>query len=286
MTTHHTQQAVQAIQALAPNFKPKLGIILGSGLASIADHIQNPVIIPYTKIPGFFGQDSRPLEQSSSTSISGHPGKLYLGNLEGYPVVCLQGRVHLYQGIAATHITHMIATLKALGCESLLITNAAGSLREDIPEGSLLCLTDHINMQGRNPLVGLHDKSHGVGFVPMQNAYDDQLRADLLTIAAQLKIKLATGVYIGVLGPSFETPAEIRAFKIMGADAVGMSTIAETIAARYYDLKVLAISVITNMAAGFGVGEISHTQTLSSAAASLENLTRLILAYVRSLHNV
>jgi xanthosine phosphorylase len=177
----------------------------------------------------------------------------------------------------------MISTLKLLGCEILLITNSAGSLRADVPPGSLMLINDHINFQFNNPLVGVNKKNFDARFVAMEDAYDPELRKKFLSIAKQLNISLPEGVYVGVLGPSFETPAEIRAFRILGADAVGMSTVAEVIAARYYDLKVACVSGITNMGAGMSDIPLSHRQTLTGAQLTIENLSQLLLAFIKSL---
>ena len=269
-TDAHAATAV--IQQRKPDFQPKLGLILGSGLANIAELIDNPVIIPYQELPGFF-----------QSGIEGHPGKLYLGTLQNVPIACLQGRVHLYEGIASTVIHTLIRTLKLLGCETLLLTNSAGSLRTDISTGMLMAISDHINFQFTNALAGNNNENFGPRFVSMDNAYDKNLRTQLEEIAKREKIPLASGVYLGTLGPSFETPAEIRAFQIMGADAVGMSTIQEVIVARHCDLKVAAISVITNMAAGLNKEMLSHEQTLRGAAAAMKQLTQLILAFVAEL---
>lgn len=264
-------QAAEIIQERI-NFTPKLGLILGSGLGGLADLVQDSVVIPYKELPGF-----------PKTSIEGHSGLLHVGKLENLPVACLQGRSHLYEGISPTVIPNMVRTLKLIGCEMLLITCSAGSMRPDIPAGSLMAITDHINLQFSNPLVGPNADGFGPRFVAMEDAYDPKLRERLASIARNLDIPLAQGVYIGVLGPSFETPAEIRAFRTLGADVVGMSTVHEVIMARHCGIKVVAISAITNMAAGMSEIKLSHQLTLDGAEVTVKNLAKLILAFVRSL---
>lgn len=254
------------------DFSPRLGIILGSGLGGLAEHIQSATVFPYETLPGF-----------KQSTVAGHAGKLHLGFLENYPVACLQGRVHLYEGEQQRHaIKNMIHTLKLLGCHQLLITNAAGSLCPEMLPGSLMCITDHINLQWFNPLVG-DDERFGSRFLNMQNAYHVELRHQLALAAEKMQIKLFNGVYLAVLGPSFETPAEIRAFRILGADAVGMSTVPEVIVAHQCGLQVAAISTITNLAEGLSAEVINHEQTLKMTAQASQNLIKLILQFIRQL---
>lgn len=264
--------AAEIIKLRMPHFKPKLGIILGSGLGALANQIESPTIIDYSELPGF-----------GISSVEGHAGKLHLGLLNGLPVACLQGRVHLYEGIAPATLLVLIRTLKLLGCDTLLITNSAGSLRPEIPAGNLVMISDHINLQSSNPLIGTNDARFGERFIPMEDAYDPDLRQQMHECAKAQGIKLYEGVYIGVLGPSFETPAEIRAFRILGADTVGMSTVAEVIAARHCNMKVVALSAVTNLAAGLSDEKISHAQTLAGAQLTLENFTNLIMQFIKNL---
>lgn len=261
--------AATIIQQQIPAFKPTLGLILGSGLAGFADKIEQTTIIPYRDLPGF-----------SQCSVEGHPGELHLGWLKGIPVACFKGRAHYYEGNSNEVLRTMIRTLKNLGVETLLITNAAGSLRSDIKPGELMLISDHINFQFNNPLVGPNDSTFGPRFIGMEDAYDPSLRQQFLTIAKQLNIKLAEGVYLGVLGPSFETPAEIRAFRILGADAVGMSTVAEVILAAHCGMKVAAISAITNMGAGLSEEKLTHEGTLKTAAQATHQLSDLLLTFI------
>lgn len=268
------QQAAAIIKSKTPQLTPKLGLILGSGLGDLANQIQEAVTISYKDLPGF-----------TPATVAGHAGNLVLGKMENYPVACLQGRAHLYEGASPNVIVTMIRTLKLIGCEILLITNNAGSLRADIPVGNLMLITDHINFQSINPLVGINDDKFGPRFVAMEDAYDVNLRKMILQLANQSNIILAQGVYMAVLGPSFETPAEIRAFRTLGADAVGMSTVPEVIVARHCDMKVVAISALSNLAAGMTQEKIDHQAVLAGAKLSVKNLTKLISAFARSLNN-
>ncbi len=262
------QQAAATIKQIKPNFTPKIGIILGSGLGAFAAQIENAVKIPYAQLPGF-----------PKCSVAGHGGTLHLGMLRGIPIACLEGRAHIYEGNIDV-IKNLIRTLELIGCELLINTNAAGSLRKEVDAGSLMLITDHINFQFINPLIGPNDEAFGERFVSMENAYDQELREKMLHIAKRLNIELSEGVYIGVSGPSFETPAEIRAFRTLGADIVGMSTVPEVILARRCGIKVVAISAITNLAAGMNPEPLSHEQTLRAAKLSVDKLVNLLLNFV------
>jgi xanthosine phosphorylase len=264
-------EAVLLIRQKKPNFIPKIGLILGSGLGDVAKQITDVTIIPYSTIPGF------PI-----CRVEGHAGQMFLGKLQGVPIVCLQGRAHWYEGTSSTVIQTLIRTLKLLGCEFLILTNSSGSLRPELTPGNLMEITDHINLQGKNPLVGENDDEFGPRFVPMENAYDLELRTILQATAKKLQIPLAQGIYLGVLGPSFETPAEIRYFQTMGCSALGMSTVPEVIVARHCDLKVVGISLITNFAAGLSSDAVTHDRTLSGAKLGLANLIRLLIAFVEN----
>ncbi|MGE3920201.1 MAG: purine-nucleoside phosphorylase, partial [Gammaproteobacteria bacterium] len=255
----------ETIQQKLSNFIPKVGIILGSGLGRLAERISNPIIIPYNEIPGF-----------KICTVTGHEGQLIAGTIGSTPVICLQGRAHYYEGIENQVIIDQIALIKELGCHTLVLTNAAGSLRNEMPTGSIMLITDHINFQGRSPLVGLNSPNGNPYFISMEDAYDLNLRTKAQQLAKKLEITLHEGVYIGVLGPQFETPAEIRVFATLGADAVGMSTVPEVIAARLFDLKVCAFSAITNMAAGLSREKKSHELTLSGAKLVEDQLSKLV----------
>ncbi|WP_445152092.1 purine-nucleoside phosphorylase [Baekduia sp. Peel2402] len=250
---------------------PRLGLVLGSGLGGLADAVQDATAIPYKDLPGF-----------PVGSVAGHAGRLVLGTLEGTPVVVLQGRAHLYEGIPVSDLAVPVRTVRALGAESIVLTNAAGSLNPEAGPGSLMALTDHINLMGANPLTGPNDDALGPRFVPLGDAYDLELRAGLRAAAEGEDVELHEGVYLAVSGPSFETPAEIRAFKTLGADAVGMSTVPEVIVARHCGLRVAAVSAITNLAEGMGTEKLSHEHTLQNAAVAAEKLQRVLRRFVEA----
>ncbi len=253
-------------------FRPRVGVILGSGLGAVADAIQNPVVIGYEELPGF----PRP-------TVAGHAGQVVQGLIAGVPVAILQGRAHLYEGGPIDELRAPVRWLKAAGAEILVQTNAAGSLRAEVGPGRLMAITDHINLTGTNVLIGPNDDSIGPRFPSMGQAYDPALLSQLRAAAAQLGIPLAEGVYTGWSGPAFETAAEIRAIRILGGDAVGMSTVHETIVARHCGLRVAAISAITNLAEGMGEVPLSHEQTLADAARAAEDLVRLLVAFIAAL---
>jgi xanthosine phosphorylase len=252
------------------NFTPRIGIVLGSGLGGLAEHISDPTFIPYQNLPGF------PI-----STVPGHSGQLVLGYLEGVPVACLQGRAHYYEGATNEKIKTLIRTLKVIGCDILLGTNASGSLRPEVGAGNLMIVADHINFQGNNPLIGINDDEFGGRFVSMENAYDSALRTQLHAVAKQLNIPITEGVYLSVLGPMYETPAEIRAFRILGADAVGMSTASEVIVARHCGLRVAVVAAITNLAAGLSDEEITHEGTLHYAGKAADHMIQLVKGFVR-----
>ncbi|MGH6903197.1 MAG: purine-nucleoside phosphorylase [Geminicoccaceae bacterium] len=266
------QSAADVIRARLPGFVPRVGLILGSGLGAIAEAIEDAATIDYAELPGF----PRP-------SIEGHAGRLVLGPLAGTPVACLQGRVHLYEGVPAGAVNVLPRTLKALGCELLILTNAAGSLRPEIEPGAIALIEDHINLLGQNPLAGVNDAAIGSRFPDMTEVYDRDLRARARAVAARLRIPLCAGVYLATLGPSFDTPAEIRAFRALGAELVGMSTVPEAISARHCGLKVLGFSIVTNLAAGLAEGPLSHEETLARAAKAAERLRRLLEGLLKEL---
>ena len=258
-------RAAEAIAERAPGFAPRFGLMLGSGLGELAERLEDRVQIPYGELPGFH-----------VGGLAGHAGALVLGRLAGRPVAIFSGRWHAYEGIEGSAITTPIRTLKALGAEVLVLTNASGSLRPEAGPGSLVCLTDHINLTGFNPLVGPNDDAAGPRFPSLRDAYDPELRAALHRAADALGIELHDGVYLAVAGPSFETPAEIRAFRTLGADLVGMSTVPEVIAARHAGLRVAAVSAVTNLAEGMGGEELSHDQTLRVAKEGAARLGPLL----------
>ena len=264
--------AVEVIRARAPDGAPQVGLILGSGLGGIAAAIEQATAIDYADLPGF----PRP-------GIEGHAGRLVLGQLGGVEVACLQGRVHLYEGVPAAAVNVLPRTLKALGCEVLILTNAAGSLRPEIAPGALALIEDHINLLGHNPLAGPNDPEVGLRFPDMSDVYDPALRTRAQAVAARLGIPLRSGVYLATLGPSFETPAEIRAFRALGAELVGMSTVPEATSARHCGLRVIGFSIVTNLAAGLTDQVLSHEQTLAVAAQAAGRLQNLLVGLLEDL---
>ncbi|MBL4665933.1 MAG: purine-nucleoside phosphorylase [Sneathiella sp.] len=260
------------IQNRAPGFKPRVGIVLGSGLGGLAGEIDAVASISFSDIPDF-----------PQSTVEGHEGRLILGRLGGMPVVCMQGRIHLYEGGDPQDLAVPIRVMKLLGVEILLVTNAAGSFHEDVGPGSLMLISDHINFTGKNPLLGENDARFGPRFFSMEEAYDPTLRAHLKAVAKELDIEVSEGVYLHYLGPNFGTPAEINAFKILGADAVGMSTTPEVLAARHAGIRVVAISNITNLVAGLSKTKLSHEQTLECAKLAASDLEKLVVIFLETL---
>ena len=241
--------AANEIKRLAPDFKPRIGIVLGSGCGDVAKAFENAIVIDYGKLPGF------PI-----STVEGHAGQLLLGTLDGVPVAGLKGRVHYYEGNPKAMVVP-IYTLKLIGVEFVFITNAAGSLVREAGPGALVALTDHMNFSGANPLIGKNDPI-GPRFPSMFNAYDSELRKELHEVAKENKITLHDGVYVGTSGPSFETTAEINAYRIMGGHVVGMSTVGEVILARHCGIRVCGLSVVVNYASGMTDDHITHEETL------------------------
>jgi purine-nucleoside phosphorylase len=242
-----TDLLVEKLHGLAPT----AALVLGSGLGSLADEVADAIRIPYADLPGF-----------PRGGVSGHAGELVAGKLSGKPVLMLAGRVHYYEHGDAAAMRPALEILAGLGVTTLVLTNAAGSLKEDMPPGSVMLIEDHINFSGANPLIG--EASDG-RFVGMTGAYDADLRRALGKAAEHVGIPLHRGVYMWLSGPSFETPAEIRMIRLLGADAVGMSTVPEVILARFLGLRIAACSVITNLAAGMTGAELSHQETKDMA---------------------
>lgn len=264
------EKAAQAIRAIAPDFKPRFGIALGSGLGNLTDGIENKISIAYQDIPGF-----------PSINVKGQDGELVLGTIDGISVACLKGRAHVYDHMNYDGIKITIRTLQALGCEGLIATNASGSLRESVGPGQLVMINDHINFQGSNPLIGENDDDIGPRFPPMDDAYDAQYRHDFEHCAKALDITLHEGVYISVLGPSYETPAEIRAFKTLGADVIGMSTVPDVIIARHCGLKVAVIATITNFATGLTDVSHDHATVCEVADKASTKLVMLVKEFLK-----
>jgi len=244
---------------------PSLALVLGSGLGAVADAVADPVAIPFADLPGF----PRP-------AVRGHAGRLLRGRLGGVEVAVMQGRAHYYESGDAAAMKVPLRALAAAGCRTVILTNSAGSLRPEAAPGSLMVITDHINFAGANPLIGEAGEER---FVDMTDAYDPSLRLRLRAAAGRLGIPLHEGVYIWFPGPSFETPAEIRAARALGADAVGMSTVPEVLLARWLGLRVAALSVIANPAAGLGGQALAHATSIAEAGRAAADLARLLVAF-------
>lgn len=255
-------------------FVPRIGMVLGSGLSSLAEQISNPVSIPYQAIPGL-----------QTGGVAGHASLLVMGELNDIPVVCLRGRLHLYEGISYEPIRLLVRLVRKLGANVFIVTGAAGSMLPEAGPGELMMITDHINFQLGNPLVGPNDETIGPRFMSLENLYDLGLQEIMDNCANRLHIPLHKGVYISVLGPTFETPAEIRAFRQWGADAVGMSVVPEVILARHSGMRVACLTAITNMATGMGTENISHEGTLHYGELAARKLTKLIPAFIKEITN-
>jgi purine-nucleoside phosphorylase len=254
------------------SLRPKIGLVLGSGLGAFADSLSDSVAIPYAEIPSF----------PQSTAI-GHAGRLVVGKADRVPIAAMQGRVHLYEGYSAQEVSFPIRAFARMGIRAVILTNAAGGINLGFSQGALVLISDHINLQGTNPLVGPNDDRFGVRFPDMTRAYSRAYREIAREEAAKLSIILHEGVYAALPGPSYETPAEIEHLRRIGADLVGMSTVAEVIAARHLGLEVLAISCVTNMAAGILDQPLSHAEVMETGErvkATFEALVRAILPRV------
>ncbi|WP_035197654.1 purine-nucleoside phosphorylase [Agrobacterium tumefaciens] len=241
---------------------PRIAIVLGSGLGSLVDEVSDAIRVPYAELPGF-----------PASGVSGHAGELVAGYLGGEPVMMLSGRVHYYEKGDPAAMRAVIEALAGLGVQSLILTNSAGSVRQDIPPGSVMQITDHINYSGMNPLIGEESDNR---FVGMTTAYDPDLMLAMCNAAIRATVPLFGGVYMWFSGPSFETPAEIRMARLLGADAVGMSTVPEVILARFFGMRVAAASVITNYGAGMTGAELSHEETKDMAPVGGKRLAAIL----------
>jgi len=250
--------------------QPVLGLILGSGLGTCADSFQDRTAISFAEIPHF-----------PSSTIPGHSGNLIIGKTEDVPVIALQGRVHLYEGYTIAEVAFPTRILGSLGIRRLIVTNAAGGINTDFRPGDLMVITDHINMMGLNPLLGPNIDELGPRFPDMSEAYDGAIRKMALEVAKQKGMSLRQGVYIGLPGPSYETPAEIRMCRALGADVVGMSTVPEVIVANHMGMRVLGISCITNMAAGILPQRLTHKEVLDTTSAAGEKFQSLLQGIIR-----
>ena len=267
-------QASEAAQIIAARtaLRPTIAVVLGSGLGGFASQIENPVTLPYSDIPHF-----------PQSTAPGHDGRLLIGTLHGTPIAVMQGRVHGYEGYAASQIAFPTRVLARFGIRTLILTNAAGGIRTTFHEGQLVLISDHINMTGQNPAIGPNDERFGVRFFDMGDAYSRRLRALAHTAAKAEGLTLEEGVYLSVTGPSYETPAEIRAFRALGADLVGMSTVLETIAARHMGVEVLGISCVTNMAAGIKDQPLTAEEVIETGRQVEQQFAQLLARIVAAI---
>lgn len=249
--------------------RPKIALILGSGLGAFADEFSSAVRIPYGKIPGF-----------PRSTIEGHAGCLVLGKVENIPVAAMQGRVHFYEGYSITEVVFPMRVFGLMGIRAAILTNAAGAINLGFSQGALVVIRDHMNLQGTNPLIGPNDTRFGARFPDMSQAYWKPYRDLAKAEAGKLGIQIHEGIYAALSGPSFETPAEIRYFKTIGADMVGMSTVPEVIVARHMGLRVLGISCVTNMAAGILDQPINHAEVLETGARVRTQFVALLRAVI------
>jgi purine-nucleoside phosphorylase len=267
MTGQQLEEA-RAFVAQHTSERPTVGVVLGSGLGAFVDALDGVVRIPYADIP-----------HMPVAKVAGHAGNLCLGSSDGIAIACLQGRVHLYEGYSPERVVFGARLLGALGCRAVLLTNAAGGIRPRFVPGDLMLITDHINMAGQNPLVGVNDEA-GPRFPDLSHAYDIELCEAARTAAKELGIELREGVYAAMLGPSYETPAEVRMLGAIGADAVGMSTVPEVIALRHRGVRVGGISCITNLAAGIAKTTLDHSEVEQTARQSREAFVRLLARWI------
>lgn len=264
----------QTVDYIKNNIKsnPKIAIILGSGLGDLVNFVEEKEEIPYENIPNF-----------PVSTVSGHDGKLVFGKINNVEVLLMQGRFHFYEGYSMKEVTYPVYVMKELGIEKLIVTNACGGINETFEPGTLMIINDFINFMGTNPLIGKNDEKFGVRFPDMSEPYSLELIDKAKKVADDLNISYKEGVYMGYTGPNYETAAEIRAFKILGADAVGMSTVPETIVANYLGLKVLGISCITNMATGIQKVKHSHERVVETARKASENFCLWVSNIIKEL---
>jgi len=250
---------------------PQIGVVLGSGLGEFADSLEEKIEIPYTEIPGF-----------KKTTVLGHAGKLVIGKINGVSVAVMAGRIHAYEGHSMDEVVYPVRVLGMLGVETLVLTNAAGGINEGFHPGQLVLIKDHINFTGQNPLIGPNNEQLGTRFPDMSFAWHPELREIAKKAANDVGYNLVEGVYAGVLGPTYETPSEVRMLRTMGSDMVGMSTVAENIAAVHMGMKVMGISCVTNMAAGIEKGELKHEDIKEQAAQVMTKFCDILKAVVSS----
>lgn len=258
------EQAARTIRART-NLEPRVALVLGSGLGGFADEFEDPVGIPYAEIPGF-----------ATSTAEGHAGRLVIGKVADVPVIAMQGRVHYYEGYTLEEVTFPIRVFKLLGITRLILTNAAGGIDIELNQGALMVISDHLNLMGVNPLRGPNDERFGPRFPDLSEAYSRKLQEDAVDQAHRMGVDIRRGVYAALSGPSYETPAEIHMLRALGADAVGMSTIPETIVARQMGIEVLGISCITNMAAGISDEPINHAEVMETGQRVRATFTKLL----------
>lgn len=264
-------QAVEYIKSKI-NFVPEIAVVLGSGLGDFAENVENKIIVPYGEIPNF-----------PRSTVQGHKGQFVFGQMQGKNVCVMQGRVHYYEGYPMYEVVFPEYVMAALGVKTLILTNAVGSMNENIPINSLVCIKDHINFTGYNPLIGSHYSYIGKRFFSLNNLYDKDLRALAKNIAEEQSISLYEGVFVQTTGPSYESPAEIRAFKTMGGDTCGMSTAIEAIAGLHAGMRVLAISNVSNMAAGMTAVEPTHDEVLQNSLAVKNDFKNLLTKIIQKI---
>ena len=265
------EQAARFIRSRT-SLEPEVALVLGSGLGGFADEFTDSVAIPYGEIPGF-----------ATSTAEGHAGRLVIGKVDDVSVVAMQGRVHFYEGYTLEEVTFPIRVFKLLGIKKLILTNAAGGIDIELSQGALMVISDHLNLMGVNPLRGPNDERFGPRFPDMSEAYSRVLQERAVEAARTLGIELRRGIYAALAGPSYETPAEIHMFRACGADAVGMSTVPETIVARQMGIEVLGISCITNMAAGISDAPINHEEVMETGRRVRETFTKLLRAVIARL---
>ena len=267
--TRQVQEAAAYVRSALGGRRPEIAITLGSGLGDLAERLDAPLTIPYKEIPHF-----------PVSTVSGHKGQFVCGKLGGKEVLCMQGRFHYYEGYDLKQVTMPVRVMKLLGIDSLLVTNAAGGINTGFHAGTLMLIEDHLNLTGENPLIGENLDAFGDRFFDMTVAYDKEYRTLAKATAEELNIPLATGVYAWLTGPNFETPAEIRYLRTIGADEVGMSTVPEVLVARHSGIRVLGISCITNLAAGMTDNTLSHEEVKETADRIQNEFIRLVTGIV------
>jgi purine-nucleoside phosphorylase len=253
--------------------EPRIAVVLGSGLGGFADDFENPVAIPYEDIPGFV-----------RSTAQGHAGRLVVGTVDSVPVLAMQGRVHYYEGYSLEEVTFPIRTFGLLGVKTLVLTNAAGGINVQLTQGALMVISDHLNLMGVNPLRGPNDERFGPRFPDMSAVYSPELQELVIDEARAINVEVRRGIYCGLSGPSYETPAEIHLLRALGADAVGMSTVPEAIVARHMGIEVLGISCITNMAAGIGDEPINHEEVMATGDRVRATFTELLQRVIGAIH--